>query len=121
MDNTLFYIFIIPVIIIIVLLIIVGINIAKKQISRKKIFKEELKSGTVDENQRKLFLDAYGGEDNVLAVKQVLSRVTVSVDNVEKVALETLKELGATGVLVVGNEIKCSFGERATIIYNLIK
>ena len=49
-----------------------------------------------------------------------MSRVSVAVKDLEKVKTEELKEMGATGVLLVGNVVKCSFGDRAPYIYKLL-
>lgn len=71
--------------------------------------------------QREVFYKAYGGEENVLEVNCEMSRITVTVSNIEDVDTEKLKELGATGVLLVGNQVKCGFGDRAHNIYNIMK
>lgn len=67
------------------------------------------------------FLDAFGGKENIKDSSYELSRVTVEVVDVDQVNGEVLKELGATGVLFVGNKVKCSFKEDAENICELLK
>jgi phosphotransferase system IIB component len=50
-----------------------------------------------------------------------MSRISVTVNDLEKVEVEKLKEMGASGILLVDNIVKCSFGDRASYIYNLLK
>ena len=50
-----------------------------------------------------------------------MSRVTVTVKDIELVKPEVIKENGSTGVLLVGNQVKCSFGEKAEEISKLLK
>jgi phosphotransferase system IIB component len=63
----------------------------------------------------------FGGEDNIEDVSLQMSRVSVIVKAMDKVKTEELKEMGATGVLLVGNVVKCSFGDRAPYIYKLLE
>ena len=74
-----------------------------------------------DFEQQKIFYDAYGGEENIIDITLTMSRITVKVKNIEKIKGEDLKSLGATGVLFAGDEVKCSFGDRAPYIYQMIK
>ena len=84
---------------------------------REAIIEEE----PIDADQRKIFYEAYGGEDNVLEITQEMSRITVKVLDTEKVNGERLKELGATGVLIVGDLIKASYSDRAKYVYKLME
>ena len=38
-----------------------------------------------------------------------------------KLMEEKLKELGAQNVLLIGDEVRSSFGDRAEYVYNLLK
>ena len=40
---------------------------------------------------------------------------------IEKVDGDVLRELGASNVLLIGNEVRCSYEDRAEYIYKLIK
>lgn len=84
---------------------------------REAIIEEE----PIDVDQRKIFYEAYGGEENVLEITQEMSRITVKVLDTEKVNGERLKELGATGVLIVGDLIKASYSDRAKYVYKLME
>jgi glucose-like phosphotransferase system IIB component len=66
------------------------------------------------------YLEAFG-ENNIVDVNMEMSRITVTVKDVDKVNAEKLKELGASGVLLVGNQVKCSFKENIENIYNTLK
>ena len=72
-----------------------------------------------DELKNKL-LEIFG-EGNIEKVEVEMSRLTVSVKDIDIVKAEELKNLGANGVLLVGNKVKCSFSENAEEIYNLLK
>ncbi len=50
-----------------------------------------------------------------------MNRVTVKTSDINKVDGSRLKELGATGVLLVGDLVKASFGDRAKYIYKLME
>ena len=61
------------------------------------------------------------GSGNIKEVNMEMSRITVTVNDVEIVNAERIKELGASGVLLVGNMVKCSFKENVEEIYNDLK
>ena len=61
------------------------------------------------------------GENNILDVQLEMSRITVTVKDVQAVNAERIKELGASGVLLVGNMVKCSFKDNIDNIYNQLK
>jgi phosphotransferase system IIB component len=106
-----------PIIALMVYAIIVALKRrAKLQASQKVAIEKE-----TDTTQSELFFSLFGGKSNIIAVTQEMSRVNVSVVNLELVKLEELKVQGATGILVVGNDVKCAFGDRAIYIYNLLK
>ncbi len=104
---------VLPIAVLIILAIVFRI---KNSVKKNK--KENLEE--VDEEQRKLFLNAFGGEDNYISVASERIKVIVKVKDPDLVQGEKLKELGANGVLIVGNEIRCSFGDRALYVYNTI-
>lgn len=66
------------------------------------------------------YVEAFG-ENNIVDVSMEMSRVTVTVKDVDTVNPEKLKELGASGVLLVGSMVKCSFKENVEAIYNTLK
>ena len=50
-----------------------------------------------------------------------MSRVTIEVNDIELINGEILKEIGASGVLLVGNKVKCSFNENAKEVQKLLE
>ena len=60
-----------------------------------------------------LVLKALGGEENVEDVDACITRLRVSVKDVSKVDKETIKKLGATGVLEVKGGVQAIFGAMA--------
>jgi glucose-like phosphotransferase system IIB component len=107
---------ILPILILMVYAIIVALR--KNKIRSRE--REEAIRTSEDDSQRQLFQDLFGGKDNIETVAVQMSRVSVAVKDLEKVKTEELKEMGATGVLLVGNVVKCSFGDRAPYIYKLL-
>ena len=61
------------------------------------------------------------GKENIENVEVEMSRLTVTVKDIDLVNPEVLKQNGANNVLLVGNKVKCSFGDKATEIYNILK
>lgn len=108
---------ILPILILILYAIIVAI---RKNRIRSAEREKEIESSE-DDSQKELFLDLFGGSENIEDVALQMSRVSVTVKAMEKVKTEELKEMGATGILLVGNVVKCSFGDRAPYIYKLLK
>lgn len=104
---------VVPIAVLIILAIIFRIKNSVKKNKKENV--EE-----VDDEQRKLFLDAFGGEDNYISVANERIKVIVKVKDPDLIQGEKLKELGANGVLIVGNEVRCSFGDRALFVYNTI-
>lgn len=107
---------IIPILALMVYAIVVAL---KRSTKRNELRQKEI-SATVDDSQVELFNEVYGGKDNIKDVKREMGRIHVTVADIEKVQLEQLKELGANGVLLVGNVVKCSYGDRAPYIYNIL-
>lgn len=93
------------------------LNKKKQGEEQKKIIAGQEK----DLEQRTIFYDAFGGEANVVNFQNEMNRIIVNVEDITLVNAESLKELGATGVLIAGNTVKCGFGDRAKYIYELMK
>lgn len=104
-----------PIAAVIIFALIKTIKFAKK----KQSFIEEESENTIE--QKAVFYEAYGGESNVKEIVNEMSRITVTVEDIDLVNTDKLKELGATGILLVGNQVKCGFGDRAKNIYNIMK
>ena len=61
-------------------------------------------------------LEAMGGQHNIAHLDACITRLRVSVNDIKKVDKDTLKKLGAVGVLEVGNNIQAIFGPLSEII-----
>ena len=84
--------------------------------SKKIIAGEE-----VDQEQKLQFEEAYGGKDNIVSLNIERNKLYVKVKSIDEVNGEKLKELGAQNVLLIGDEVRSSFGDRAEYVYNLLK
>lgn len=102
-----------------VLFIVSIFFLIRKLIRMHKLGKEAVSE--VDENLKDDFISAYGGIDNIIDVKKEMSRITVTVNDIDIVNGEKLKELGASGILFVSNMVKCSFNELSESIYKLLE
>ncbi|GAE28384.1 PTS system [Halalkalibacter wakoensis JCM 9140] len=58
-------------------------------------------------------LKALGGKENLTNLDACITRLRVSVNDVNKVEKDTLKKLGASGVMTMGNNIQAIFGPRS--------
>lgn len=95
-----------------VAVIVAIVKNTKKANQRKKIIESEGKNLEL--------IEAFG-EANIKDVEMEMSRITITVKNIEIVNAEKIKEFGASGVLLVGDKVKCSFKENVEEIYNELK
>ncbi|MEC0121779.1 glucose-specific PTS transporter subunit IIBC [Paenibacillus apiarius] len=65
-------------------------------------------------------LDALGGKDNIGSLDACITRLRVQVKEKGDVDKERLKQLGAAGVLEVGNSVQAIFGTRSETIKHQI-
>jgi PTS system glucose-specific IIC component len=56
---------------------------------------------------------AFGGQGNIANLDACITRLRVTVNDKSRVSKERLKQLGATGVLEVGNNVQAIFGPRS--------
>ena len=75
----------------------------------------------VDQEQKLQFEEAYGGKDNIVSLNIERNKLYVKVKSIDEVNGEKLQELGAQHVLLIGDEVRSSFGDRAEYVYNLLK
>ncbi|WP_078381811.1 glucose-specific PTS transporter subunit IIBC [Sutcliffiella halmapala] len=66
-------------------------------------------------------LQALGGKENLADLDACITRLRVSVRDVEKVDKEQLKKLGASGVMQIDKNIQAIFGPRSEIIKGQIQ
>lgn len=75
---------------------------------------KELQSNTVSVNELPFkVLDAMGGNANIKHLDACITRLRVEVNEKSKVDVEALKQLGASGVLEVGNNMQAIFGPKS--------
>ncbi|GJM81598.1 hypothetical protein HMSSN139_40940 [Paenibacillus sp. HMSSN-139] len=65
-------------------------------------------------------LSALGGQENIAHLDACITRLRVEVKDKGNVSKDTLKKLGASGVLEVGNNIQAIFGTRSDTIKSQI-
>ncbi|OFZ18764.1 MAG: PTS glucose transporter subunit IIBC [Bdellovibrionales bacterium RBG_16_40_8] len=56
---------------------------------------------------------AFGGSANIKSLDACITRLRIAVNSVAKVNQQKLKDLGATGVMVIGNGMQAIFGPRS--------
>lgn len=89
--------------------------------------REEDVDADIDENKLETgdlaadVLKALGGKENIKNLDACITRLRISVHNISKVNKERLKNLGASGVLEVGNNIQAIFGPKSDQIKTQIK
>lgn len=66
-------------------------------------------------------LEAMGGKENISNLDACITRLRVSVNDINSVDKNRLKKLGAAGVLEVGNNIQAIFGPRSETIKGQMK
>ena len=118
-ETILYWLLIVPIILVFGLMIVaIVVRFVKmgKQTKRNKEAPFE-----VDSDQQSRFYEAYDSKENIVSVKRELSRITVIVNDWEKVDTNLLQELGASGVLIAGNSIKASFGDRSEFIEKILQ
>ena len=99
------WILIVPVCLIVILAVVAFIIRLTKTIKLNRKYKK--KGNAIDAD----LLLAYGGSENVEAVNKEMTRLTVTVKDLDKVNPERIKELGAKNVLIMGNQIKSSYDD----------
>lgn len=66
-------------------------------------------------------LEAMGGKENIAHLDACITRLRVSVNDIQHVDKNRLKKLGAAGVLEVGNNVQAIFGPRSETIKGQMK
>jgi len=116
-EKLLLWLLLVPIALIFILLIVAVVIRIIKMNKLNKVYK-----GPIEDNEKQeQFYSFYGGRDNIVSINRELSRITVEVKDIDLLVTDDLKDFGATGVLITGNVVKASFGDRAETIYNAIK
>lgn len=115
-DEIIAIVTLVPIFLLLVIATIIGVT---KRIKMASKYKKN--NVYIDEGLKASILEAFGSQENIIEVEVEMSRLTVTLKDIELVNAESLKSLGANGVLLVGNKVKCSFGEKAEEISKLLK
>jgi len=105
------------------ILVLIGVALFKmiqKSKKENKKRKKEILEGDVDSEQLKMFVEAYGGVENIVSINIEKNRLIVKVIDVDVVLSEQLVKLGAANVLFQEKLVKASFGDRAVYVYKLL-
>jgi hypothetical protein len=81
----------------------------------KKIVKSVKRTTKMKANTGVDYEAYFGGHDNIVNIEIKMSRVNVTVKDVDKVDFEQLKTMNM-GVLVVGNVVKCASSEFVALV-----
>lgn len=106
---------VVPILILAVVAVIIAIKRRKKNFKLSKGV--QIDYSQVEDNT---LLDLFG-EGNISNVEVELSRVTVEVKDIDLVDAKGLQEYGASGILLVGNKVKCNFKDDAEKVANYLK
>ncbi len=80
---------------------------------REKEIKETAASAAEGDEMSRLLTLAFGGKSNITELDACITRLRVTVRDLSLANQAKLKELGATGVLLVGNSMQAIFGPRS--------
>lgn len=106
----------VPIFLLLIIATIIGLV---RRIKMAKLYKKGKNNG--NEELKIKLLEALGTVENIQAVNVEMSRLTITVKDIELINADALKNYGANGVLLVGNMVKCSFGDRAEEISHLLR
>ncbi len=106
----------VPIFLLIVVATVIGLV---RRIKMAKLYKKN--SSNANDELKIQLLEALGSANNITNVSAEMSRLTITVKDIDLVNPDLLKSYGANGVLLVGNMVKCSFGEKAEEISNLLQ
>lgn len=115
-DDIIAIVTIVPIFVLLIIATIIGVT---KRIKMASKYKKN--NAYVDEGLRNNLIEAFGKQENIIEVEVEMSRLTVTVKDIDLVNPDSLKENGANGVLLMGNKVKCSFGDKAEEISKLLK
>ncbi|MEG1211959.1 MAG: glucose PTS transporter subunit EIIB [Leclercia sp.] len=65
-------------------------------------------------------IPAFGGEDNIEHVEACITRLRVTVKDLNKVNSQALQEEGALGVIIIGQQVHAIFGRQSDTLRQLL-
>lgn len=90
----------------------------------REIVDDEVETNVSASNEGSLaanILEGLGGQENIKDLDACITRLRVAVQDANNVDKDRLKKLGASGVLVMGNNIQAIFGTRSDTIKSEMK
>ena len=66
------------------------------------------------------FNSAFGGDDNIEHVEACITRLRVTVKDLNKVDSEALQNEGALGVIIIGQQVHAIFGRQSDALRQLL-
>ena len=115
-DDIIAIVTIVPIFVLLVIATIIGVT---KRIKMASKYKKN--NAYVDEGLKNNLIEAFGKQENIIEVEVEMSRLTVTVKDIDLVNPDSLKENGANGVLLMGNKVICAFGDKSEEISKLLK
>ncbi|MCL1950745.1 MAG: PTS transporter subunit EIIB [Turicibacter sp.] len=92
------------------LLLLVFLSTRKKKV--KNIPKEEANQAKLEQFREKALdlIGILGGKENIQGMSSCLSRIRITVQDIDEVDPGAIKGLGATGMVMSGNQLQAIFG-----------
>ncbi len=87
-----------------------------KTLGRDDVLEEGVDEIPVEHNESEMaaeLVQAFGGKDNITNLDACITRLRVTVDSIDLVNQNRLKELGAAGVFVAGKGVQAIFGTQS--------
>ena len=76
----------------------------------REVEEDKAEQGSSKDDRPFEILEALGGEDNITNLDACITRLRISVNDIKNVDKARLKELGASGVMEIGNNIQAIYG-----------
>jgi PTS system glucose-specific IIB component len=65
-------------------------------------------------------IQAFGGDDNIEHVEACITRLRVTVKDLNKVNSKALQQQGALGVIIIGQQVHAIFGRQSDTLRQLL-
>ena len=86
------------------------------QLYTKKDYKEKVKS----DDQAVTIIEALGGRNNIKKVDNCFTRLRLIIEDTSKVDEKTLKDTGAAGVVIKGQNVQVIYGLKVTSVRSIV-
>lgn len=105
------------VIVVLVAALVIGIGVRFYLKNKKPTNKVIKRSGVNTER----LIESLGGKENIVLVDNSLSKVSVQLKDTKSIQIETIKQLGATGIVQNQDKVTMIFGKVSEAIAQEIK